>query len=110
MRADEDGETQPHNSFAKIIGEKKVGYTGLVYFGSQMEPANMIFDTGSQFITVTSASCRDCETAAYDPGNSSLSMVTKDTHTIHYKEREMELHTKIYEDKVCLNKKHTEAR
>jgi hypothetical protein len=35
------------------------GYVGTLYFGSQEKPAKVLFDTGSDYLAVTSSLCQN---------------------------------------------------
>lgn len=35
------------------------GYTGTIYVGSEEKPVNVLFDTGSDFLAITSDLCSD---------------------------------------------------
>lgn len=91
-----------HSSLQKDLSIKDWGYTGKVYFGSDMQEATLLFDTGSQVITVTSDACRNCESMVYTPEASTFNVPIKAWPEIAYHERKMHVETQIYEDRVCL--------
>jgi len=42
-----------------LKNEDGAGYVGTIYLGSDETPANVLFDTGSDFLAVTSDLCLD---------------------------------------------------
>jgi hypothetical protein len=89
-------------TMTKTMGVTTNGYVGKVYFGSDYQPANLLFDTGSQYITVTSSVCKNCESMAYNVESSEFAEDRKDDRGIEYKERQIHVSTKNYQDRVCL--------
>ena len=53
---------------------QNIFYLGPVYFGDT-EPmrANVVYDTGSTWLTVKSVMCDKCKSKIYDPANSTKS-------------------------------------
>ena len=42
-----------------LANEDGAGYVGTIYLGSEDQPAKVLFDTGSDFLAVTSDLCLD---------------------------------------------------
>jgi len=42
-----------------LSNEDGAGYTGTIYLGSEEAPVKVLFDTGSDFLAVTSSLCND---------------------------------------------------
>jgi hypothetical protein len=55
-------------------------YSGPVYVGSEAAEGEVIYDTGSSVLTITSTSCSNCDTYVYNPSTSTTSI--KESTTI----------------------------
>jgi hypothetical protein len=62
---------------------QQVTYTGQMYMGSNKTPVNVVFDTGSGWLTVTTKNCFTCTTPFYDPASStSAKFVSNEIKTL----------------------------
>jgi hypothetical protein len=78
-------------------------YMGTLYFGSQMAPANVTFDTGSGYTVVTSDMCKNCPSEAYVPGFSETVVDKENSWQLSYPhDGNMKLNVHEYMDSVCL--------
>ena len=50
-----------------------LSYSSTLLFGSEKIPADLIYDTGSGYLTVTGSGCSNCGTKIYDSPNSNTS-------------------------------------
>ena len=76
---------------------------GTLYFGSQMAPANVTFDTGSGYTVVTSDMCKNCPSQAYVPGFSETVVDKENSWQLSYPhDGNMKLNVHEYQDSVCL--------
>ena len=46
-------------------------WTGRLYLGSQSQPMDVIFDNGSDWLTIQSKECQNCQGNRFDPERSS---------------------------------------
>jgi len=57
-------------------------YAGKLLLGSSLSEANVIMDTGSEYLVVTSTLCKtdgsSCPTRVYDPSRGAQELVSKD--------------------------------
>ena len=54
-------------------------YLGKIYFGSpKSQDATVVFDTGSNWLTVTSDKCKKCKSTAYHTSKSESAINTKE--------------------------------
>ncbi len=56
-----------------------ISYTGYLHFGSQGARAELVYDTGSGWLTVAGSNCTDCRQKVYNPKDSSYSSFTDST-------------------------------
>ena len=76
---------------------------GNIYFGSpDSQPAKIIFDTGSPWLTVTSDLCDQCEEKAYFVKNSTTQkQISQEKENLIY--GSLDLKGYYYSDLVCLS-------
>lgn len=115
----------------ELTNEDGAGYTGTIYLGSQDKPVKVLFDTGSDFLAVTSSLCNDPKlgkqeerTAVFDPKSLTFKPDNKDLRkckSIAYDIKESEsskaiggddehldygsakLQGKMYTDRTCID-------
>ena len=76
-------------------------YLGNLYFGSPFgQKATVVFDTGSNWLTVTSDICKKCSTQAYKTKFSETAISTNET--ISQKYGSADLSGLIFNDTVCM--------
>jgi hypothetical protein len=52
-----------------------ITFTGELYFGADMQKAELVYDTGSRWLTVTADECQTCKTFIYKTtGNTSTTV------------------------------------
>jgi len=118
-----------------LTNEDGAGYTGTIYLGSEESPAKVLFDTGSDFLAVTSDLCLDpklgkqeddvpvlnltsmayepsgkdlrkCKSTAYmSKGSASAAKMNGDDEKLDY--GSAKLQGKLYKDKACLDANRT---
>lgn len=78
-------------------------YLGTLYFGSPNgQRATVVFDTGSNWLTVTSDLCKECSTQAYKTKGSDSAINTSEN--ISQKYGSADLSGLIFNDTVCMSK------
>ena len=75
---------------------------GKIYFGSNKQPANVAFDTGSEWVSVTADVCSNCETKAFIPAHSKTISETRSRYEIQYEDKGWSLNAFIFDDHVCM--------
>ena len=83
-------------------------YLSTIYFGTpESQEATVVFDTGSNWLTVTSNMCINCNTKAYDV-NSSLTAIRIQQDPFEQKYGSANLTGYIWNDTVCLGRQSQE--
>jgi hypothetical protein len=59
-----------------IVNDYGLSYTGKLLLGTQLAEANVVYDTGSGYLTVSAANCTSCDFEVYDPAASNTSVRT----------------------------------
>ena len=78
-------------------------YLGKVYFGTPTsQPATVVFDTGSNWLTVTSNLCQGCSSQAYNTAHSDTAVKVQD-EALDQKYGSADLSGYIWNDTVCLS-------
>lgn len=114
-----------------LTNEDGAGYTGTIYLGSTDKPVKVLFDTGSDFLAVTSSLCDDPKlgkqeerTAVFDPKSLTYKPDSRDLRkckSIAYNIKDSEsskalggdderldygsakLQGKLYQDRTCID-------
>lgn len=79
-----------------------------MYFGDPSQKATVVFDTGSNWLTVTTELCDTCKSHAYITSKSSKK--TTSNEFIEQKYGSASLSGKIYNDDVCLHSKQDKSK
>ncbi|CDW83707.1 eukaryotic aspartyl protease family protein [Stylonychia lemnae] len=80
----------------------RISYTSELYLGDDPQLSELVFDTGSGWLIVTTTSCSSCESKVYNPAKSSKSkMLERVPKTLKY--GSATVMGQSYLDKVCLN-------
>jgi hypothetical protein len=78
-------------------------YLANMYFGNPSQEATVVFDTGSNWLTVTTELCDSCKSNSFITTKSSTAETSKDP--IEQKYGSASLEGLIYYDTVCLHSK-----
>ena len=85
-----------------LINTLNAYYMGTLYLGTPAsQKADVIFDTGSPWLVVSSLKCTNCESHAYD-ADSSSSATKKSDQAVQQQYGSANLVGWVYEDDVCM--------
>mmetsp|Transcript_1194 Transcript_1194/g.2181 ORF Transcript_1194/g.2181 Transcript_1194/m.2181 type:complete len:126 (+) Transcript_1194:246-623(+) len=101
-RLREGEQEKPNGHRVRMTNILNSQYLGDIYFGSpESQHATVVFDTGSNWLTVTSNLCKNCHSQAYDT-TKSRTAIQVDERTLDQKYGSANLNGKIWNDTVCL--------
>jgi hypothetical protein len=84
-----------------LTNSQDLVYTGPIYMGSDYQAGEVVYDTGSGWLTISSTGCYNCGPIVYNPSLSSSSVEVSDDYT-ELKYGSATLYGYFYEDTVCL--------
>ena len=104
------GHTVQASNLKRTMHRRGHNLMGEVFFGDNSQPANVTFDTGSEWVSVTADVCNNCDSKAFSPAKSKTIDETRARYEIEYEEKGWALNAFIFKDKVCmLNTEETDA-